>query len=349
MNHIFDIEHAKKYGVEEAIIISNLQFWIMKNRANKKHFYEGRTWTYNSIKAFAELFPYWSDRQIERILKSLEKQGVIISGNYNKSAYDRTKWYAFSDETIFLNPKIHLPKTGNGKTENGEPIPDINTDINSDVKAVLKSSNNDTTQKNLESNKFNIVSQAKRDIQIPENIQSVIDLLNKKAKSAYTLRNKQTQKLIQSILKNGFTDEDMKTVIEKKSLEWGNDAKMKKYIRPITLFGNKFEQYLEEPWADGRKPPEKYDPEKHIKFPRWDALPPEVQYRWNDEEYYTTGRTEYVQGQGKKIFWTDDYQDLVKWEAERKRKSDLYHAEVARKQAEYIANGGSEYDDEYPL
>lgn len=348
MNHSFNIENAKKYGVDCAVIIENMAFWIAKNKANKKHFYEGRTWTYNSVKAFSELFPYWNEKQISRILKKLEDEKIIISGNYNKSAYDRTKWYAFSDETIFLNQKIHLPKTGNGLVESGEPIPDINTNINSDVKAVLKSSNHDTTQKNLKSNKFNIVSQAKREQNLPENIQSVLDLLNKKAESAYTLRNKQTQKLIQSILKNGFTDEDMKTVIEKKSLEWGNDAKMKKYLRPATLFGNKFEQYLEEPWVDGRIN-EKYDPEKHIKFPRWDALPPSVQYRWNDEEYYTTGRTEYVQDQGKKIFWTDDYQDLVKWEAERKRKSDLYHAEVARKQAEYLANGGSEYDDEYPL
>jgi len=133
MNHSFNIENAKKYGVDCAIIIENMAFWIAKNKANKKHFYEGRTWTYNSVKAFSELFPYWNEKQISRILKKLEDEKIIISGNYNKSAYDRTKWYAFSDESIFLNPKIHLPKTGNGKTENGEPIPDINTDINPDI------------------------------------------------------------------------------------------------------------------------------------------------------------------------------------------------------------------------
>ncbi len=74
MEHSFDIEHAKKYGVDVAIVLKNLQFWIMKNKANNRHFYEGRTWTYNSVKAFAELFPYWTERQIIRILKTMEEK-----------------------------------------------------------------------------------------------------------------------------------------------------------------------------------------------------------------------------------------------------------------------------------
>lgn len=202
-------------------------------------------------------------------------------------------------------------------------------------------------KKNLKEDKIQkefIVSQAKRE----PDIEKILSHLNKKTGSNYQTRNQTVKKLIEKHIKSGYEVEDFLTVIEKKCLEWGKDEKMKKYIRPVTLFGSKFEQYLEEPWADGRIN-EKYDPEKHIKFPRWDALPPDVQYRWNDEEYYTSGRTEYVQGKGKKIFWTDDYDDLVRWEEDRREQSRRYHAEVERKQREYIANGGSEYDDEYPL
>ena len=65
MKHSFDVELAKEYGILEAILIQNIYFWIEKNKANKKHFYDGRYWTYNSKKAFSEMFPYASERQIK--------------------------------------------------------------------------------------------------------------------------------------------------------------------------------------------------------------------------------------------------------------------------------------------
>lgn len=133
MNHSFNIDTAKKHGIEEAVFIENLIFWISKNLANKKHTHEGRTWTYNSVKAWGELFPYMTEKQIRRVLQSLEDQGVLISSNYNASAYDRTKWYAFKDESIWLKGPAQLPKQANGSAEKGEPIPDINTNINTDI------------------------------------------------------------------------------------------------------------------------------------------------------------------------------------------------------------------------
>jgi hypothetical protein len=92
MEYSFNTEHAEKYGVPEAIIIRNLMYWVAKNKANAVNEYDGDTYTYNSVKAFNELFPFWSERQISRILKSLQEQNVIKCGNYNKAKYDRTKW-----------------------------------------------------------------------------------------------------------------------------------------------------------------------------------------------------------------------------------------------------------------
>jgi len=57
----FKIEHAIKYGLDEAVILKNLAFWIEKNEANNKNFYEGKYWTYNSLEAFKKLFPFWSE------------------------------------------------------------------------------------------------------------------------------------------------------------------------------------------------------------------------------------------------------------------------------------------------
>jgi acyl-CoA thioesterase FadM len=72
MEHHFNIEDAKKYGIVEAVILHNIRFWIMKNKANNTHLHDGEYWTYNSVSAFTELFPYLTKDQIRRALESAE-------------------------------------------------------------------------------------------------------------------------------------------------------------------------------------------------------------------------------------------------------------------------------------
>jgi hypothetical protein len=100
MNHSFDVDIATRYGLQEAIFIENIRFWVLKNKANKKHFHKGKYWTYNSAKAYAELFPYWSQQQIERIISKLKSAGVIEVDNFNSNTYDRTNWYTLNDEML---------------------------------------------------------------------------------------------------------------------------------------------------------------------------------------------------------------------------------------------------------
>src|SRR5262245_39207977 len=97
--HRFRVRDAKAYGVTEAILLYNLRFWIAKNKASGKHWHELRTWTYNSHKEFSKLFPYLSESQIKRALASLVKQGAVVKDNFNKKPYDRTNWYALTDES----------------------------------------------------------------------------------------------------------------------------------------------------------------------------------------------------------------------------------------------------------
>ena len=84
MNFSFDGDFAKEHGVNEAIMYQYFSYWIAKNKANDKHFYDGYTWTYNSQKALTELFPFWNRAKIQRIIASLENQGLLIKGNYNQ-------------------------------------------------------------------------------------------------------------------------------------------------------------------------------------------------------------------------------------------------------------------------
>lgn len=128
MEHSFNIYIAERYGIPSAVLLKNIYFWIEKNRANETNYYDGYYWTYNSKKAFADLFPYLTARQIDYALQKLIDDGLLITGNYNKVAYDRTLWYAITKKgySILQNCEMEITKSGNGKPENGEPIPNIN-------------------------------------------------------------------------------------------------------------------------------------------------------------------------------------------------------------------------------
>ena len=72
---------AEQYGVDGAVMLHHIRYWVAKNDANENNYHEDKYWTYNSTKAFAILFPFWSARKVGRVLKKLEDEGAIISGN----------------------------------------------------------------------------------------------------------------------------------------------------------------------------------------------------------------------------------------------------------------------------
>lgn len=157
MKHLFDVGIAIEYGTNAAILLENIAYWIKQNEANEVNYYDGEYWTFNSRRAYAELFPYMSKRQIETAFEKLIDGGLLKTGNYNKLAYDRTLWYAltpkgkttlqigimhctetenpFPQNVKSISPKCEMEKTkcDNGFPQNVSPIPNINTDINTGV------------------------------------------------------------------------------------------------------------------------------------------------------------------------------------------------------------------------
>lgn len=82
-------------------------------------------------------------------------------------------------------------------------------------------------------------------VSISDTISIIISYMNEKLGTRYREKNKETRKHINARLKDGFTVDDFKNVIDKKCASWiGTD--MAKYLRPETLFGTKFESYLNE-------------------------------------------------------------------------------------------------------
>lgn len=135
MYYVFDGDFAKEYGILEAVLYQNILYWVKKNEANSANEHDGRFWTYNTVNAWAELFPFASKDKIRRALDHLVSEGVLLKGNYNQIPYDRTMWYAIGDTAKYnwQTPQIHLANLPNEIGKDAKAIPNINTNNNPDV------------------------------------------------------------------------------------------------------------------------------------------------------------------------------------------------------------------------
>lgn len=147
MYHSFDAELAQALGVAEAILLHHMQYWIAKNEANGVHFYDGRTWTYNSVRAYGRLFPYFSERQLANALKHLEAEGILVTGHYSDNPRNRTLWYAFSDAAaaIMQKCKMQCAKNADCILQNCEmQYAEMSNALGENVKCTYSTGNNIT-------------------------------------------------------------------------------------------------------------------------------------------------------------------------------------------------------------
>lgn len=139
-----DGQVARRYGVEEAIFLDSMVFWYRTNRGDDRNFYDGRWWSHNSMKAYEQIFPWWSAKQLRRIIESCKAKGALLSGNYNKDRRDRTYWYSPSDEVLVLygedipgkcncpNGQMQEPEGADSCAQMGEPLP-CSTHVETDM------------------------------------------------------------------------------------------------------------------------------------------------------------------------------------------------------------------------
>ena len=157
--------------------------------------------------------------------------GIVVIRDWRINNYLRKDRY---NETIHLKEKSQLILTQNNSyaLKDTVGIPVVYTEESR------------LEENRLEENRLDNVEQV--DEPISDTINEIISFLNEKAKSSYRSSTPKTRKLIGARLKEKFVLEDFKKVIEFKCQQWLNDAKMSAYIRPETLFGTKFESYLNE-------------------------------------------------------------------------------------------------------
>ena len=178
---------------------------------------------------FSKFFSLSKNRCSE-IIKSLEKKGYIkidyIYQEGSKAISRRVIRCVRNIDGGIRNIDNPIRKTEEGYSENRE---DNNTSFNN-------------TFSNT-SNKKDIVEQSST---TPLPYEEIVQYLNQKTGKNFKHTSKATQRHIKARFADGFTLDDFKQVIDTKTSQWLKDKKMSAYLRPDTLFGTKFESYLNE-------------------------------------------------------------------------------------------------------
>lgn len=195
---------------------------------------DGEIGCFASNKYFMNLFNMTSSR-VSQVIQNLQKKGyLMIDYEYNGKEISRR----------FLHIQRPPYPEKEGMLKNDIGMLKNETRVCQKVKQgyvkKLKDNNTYLNNTNINNNIYSPVS-SKQD-KIP--YQDIVEYLNLKANTKFRFTSKKTRKLIKTRINENFTVEDFRTVIDNKCDEWLNDDKMKIYLRPETLFGSKFESYL---------------------------------------------------------------------------------------------------------
>lgn len=108
--HAFNVGIAKDHSPSIALFIGHLAYWAEKNLSNNKNIHDGLVWSFDTLDALCDQFPYFTRRQIETMIKNSVEAGLVAKGNYNQTQYDRTCWYALTPAAYDYLPHLSSEK-----------------------------------------------------------------------------------------------------------------------------------------------------------------------------------------------------------------------------------------------
>lgn len=118
-------------GLNEAIVLQQVQYWCEHNEETGRNFRDGHFWVYNSFPEWQKQFPWWCEKTVKTIFSKLEKRNLLITANYNRLSMDRTKWYRINHEELDA-----IADSSSGKiypmdrVDITRPIPETSTEHN---------------------------------------------------------------------------------------------------------------------------------------------------------------------------------------------------------------------------
>ena len=215
---------ASELGLNEAILLGELasehEYWERQDKLSDGFFFS----TVENVKENTTL----SDKQQRSALNTLKAKGivtVVLKGIPAK------RYIKINEEQVLPYLLNNISQNGNTSSAKMEELSSAKREELDVPKGQSNKNNNNKNNNKNNTNKYNV------------EIEEIVAYLNEKAGTNYRANSKDTQKHINARLAEGFTVEDFKTVISKKCSDWIG-TEWEQYLRPATLFGTKFENYL---------------------------------------------------------------------------------------------------------
>lgn len=203
---------ARLFGLEEALMLgelaSEMEYWQRRGELKDGYFYS----TIDNVKESTTL----SDKRQRSALNTLKDAGIV---DVKLAGLPAKRYIRINEQqlaTILLDNSSENGAASFAETEE------------------LETPKQPTNNNNIKNNKNN----NNKEIYV-----AVVDYLNEKAGTNYRTSSKATQQHINARLAEGYKFDDFKTVVDKKCAEWLH-TDFEQYLRPSTLFGSKFENYL---------------------------------------------------------------------------------------------------------
>lgn len=183
---------------------------------------------------FSDLIPY-----NEQMLASITNTNIDVVRSAMKLFQELNMIEVLDDETIYM---AEVDKMIGSETEWAEKKRAYRLAQKDNVETKKDNVRQEIRDKRLENRDTNSIN----------TIVEIVDYLNSVCGTKYNPKTKNTVKHINARLNEGYTVDDFKTVIDKKAAEWKRTS-MEQYLRPDTLFGTKFESYLNQNIVDQPK------------------------------------------------------------------------------------------------
>jgi len=227
-----EIKVLRKIAGGDTYTIIYLKLLLVSLKNEGKIFFDGMA------DNFAEEIALDIDEDIENVkvtLNFLQTKGLLefIADDEVELVNVASMIGSETDKAAIMRRKRKREKEALGNNVTKE-LPDSYTEIEIDIEKELD------IEKEIEKD-----SKPGKPDRIP--YQVIVDYLNDKAGTNYRHTTRDTQDKIKARVKEGFEVNDFKKVIDNMVAEWANDQKMKVYLRPATLFGPKFDSYLNRP------------------------------------------------------------------------------------------------------
>ncbi|MGG1339729.1 conserved phage C-terminal domain-containing protein [Bacillus toyonensis] len=251
------LENGKPYMVA-ITVLSEIFYWykpteICDEKTNDIHYKQKfkADKLQKSYQQLADSFGFTKRQVLEacryllkRKLISIEFRTIIVNGTrlnnvmYVEPIVENIEKISILYQDPITSESDTLPhyNEGGSHTEKGE-APSLERGTNTKITTKI------TTLKN------NMSSDQKERSKDCIPYEDIISYLNEKVGKSFKHKTTKTRTLINSRFKDGFTIDDFKQVIDIKTAQWLKDSNMNQYLRPETLFGTKFEGYLNEKGA----------------------------------------------------------------------------------------------------